>query len=99
GYFLTSGPAQPAIYQDLSKLVDRLPVAELRQISAEEVLGMSGEDYCKLTLRRLNIERYECDLAKYVPAALLFVFCTLSISATFLFIACYARFGSFSSAL
>ena len=41
GYFLTSGPAQPA-FIELSKLVDRLQVAELRQISAEEVLGMSG---------------------------------------------------------
>ena len=99
GYFLTSGPAQPAIYQELSKLVDRLQVAELRQISAEEVLGMSGEDYCKLTLRRLNIERYDFNLAKYVPAVLSFVVLTLTIYATYMFIAGYAWWGDFSSDL
>lgn len=99
GYFLTSGPAQPAIYQELSKLVDRLQVAELRQISAEEVLGMSGEDYCKLTLRRLNIERYDFSLSKYVPAVLSFMILTLTIYATYMFIAGFAWWGDFASAI
>lgn len=99
GYFLTSGPAQPAIYQELSKLVDRLQVAELRQISAEEVLGMSGEDYCKLTLRRLDIERYDFNLAKYVPAVISFVVLTLTIYATYMFAAGYAWWGNFASAI
>src|SRR5699024_9561687 len=68
GYYLTSGPAQPAIYEELAKLVDGVQVAELRQISAEEVMGMSEEDYCKFALRRVNIERFDFNLAKYVPA-------------------------------
>lgn len=99
GYFLTSAPAQLAIYQELSKLVDRLQVAELRQISAEEVLGMSGEDYCKLTLRRLNVERYDFSLSKYVPAVLSFIILTLTIYATYMFIAGFVWWGDFSSAI
>lgn len=98
-YFLTSAPPQPAIYKELSKLIDRLQVAELRQISAEEVLGMSGEDYCKLTLRRLNIERYDFNLAKYVPAVLSFVVLTITIYATYMFMAGYAWWGNFAAAI
>lgn len=98
-YFLTSAPGQPAIYQELSKLIERLQIAELRQISAEEVLGMSGEDYCKLTLRRLNIARYDFDIRKYIPSVVAFVLLTLTIYATYMFIAGYAWWGDFASAI
>lgn len=98
-YFLTSAPAQPAIYYELSKLIERLQVAELRQITAEEVLGMSGEDYCKLTLRRLNIVRYDFDLSKYVAIVVSFIVLTLTIYATFMFISGFAWWGNFASAI
>lgn len=98
-YFLTSAPAQLPIYQELSKLIERLQVAELRQISAEAVLGMSGEDYCKLTLRRMNIERYDFSLSRYVPSVVTFLLLTLTIYATYMFIAGFAWWGDFASAI
>lgn len=98
-YFYTTVEPSIEVEHELESLVQRLKIAENRGISAEEVLGMNGPDYCKKTLQNLDVTYYHHELGYYSKYIILFLVFTFTIYSLFEFFRGLFYYGNLGSAL
>lgn len=97
-YFYTSVEPSIEIDHELKSLVKQLYQAQNRNLTAEEILGMDGEDYCKQTLRKLNVAYYRHDITFYSKYIILFFVFTFTVYTVFEFFHGLIYYGSLSDA-
>lgn len=98
-YFYTTAEPSTIIDHELKILIQRLHIAQSRNMTAEEVLGMNGENYCKKTLRTLNVDHYHSNADVYSQYILLFFLFTFSIYSAFEFSRGLFHYRSLGAAL